>query len=640
MEENVGKTKAHETPVKNPHGAELTIGSGSGVSEQPDMLQKIKALEEENHNMLKSFDSQRAKLKELYVQKVRELDEVKTSMVVAEIKAQEEISSLQQLVQETIEESSNYKADLERLEGENSRLWQENRELRDNLAQHQSPASQELSSLAPQMLSQVKKTLVRKLGGDAGGSVLGSSFTQESLDDTRNKSEGKYAHEDSEVLGSIVTQLQEEMKVLKEKLREADEKLQATSSSKPHLPSTAKAADNSTTQTENFPCSNCPTLENKIKELIEKATEDHNKIEDLQKKIGEFNEELSKEAALRHDLESQWEEKREAYKNEVHALREQVTASENRLLSMQQKFLEAKDDIMRQLHRVSDDREKINKHLEVLQADNDFLSGRYLATAEEIENQHINLPNTVEELQELILKQQQELIKSRLGCDFERKRCVTSLDEIQILRDQLEATDRQHSAYKKKYQAEIKSLQERITLHLQTLQKCETSKTDLERKESELNRKLSAFRVEIIELQEQNEKLAKSYAEAKAKIKTLQDDLATSEQVQKDFVQLSQTLQMTLENLRHADTEVRWQDDDDVPNCPKCNVNFTVTVRKTHCRHCGRIYCDKCLTKSVPSGPRKRLARVCDICHTLLSPHIAPYFSQDSAQLQTAANSS
>lgn len=93
---------------------------------------------------------------------------------------------------ETIEESSNYKTELERLEGENSRLWQENRELRDNLSQHQSPASQELTSLAPQMLSQVKKTLVRKLGGDATGSVLGSSFTQESLDDSRNKSDGKY----------------------------------------------------------------------------------------------------------------------------------------------------------------------------------------------------------------------------------------------------------------------------------------------------------------------------------------------------------------------------------------------------------------------------------------------------------------
>lgn len=89
---------------------------------------------------------------------------------------------------------------------------------------------------------------------------------------------------------------------------------------------------------------------------------------------------------------------------------------------------------------------------------------------------------------------------------------------------------------------------------------------------------------------------------------------------------------MNLEHLRHADTEVRWQDDDDVANCPACNNHFTVTVRKLHCRHCGHIYCDKCLTKTVPSGPRKRPARVCDICHTLLTPNIAPYFSQESAQ--------
>lgn len=89
---------------------------------------------------------------------------------------------------------------------------------------------------------------------------------------------------------------------------------------------------------------------------------------------------------------------------------------------------------------------------------------------------------------------------------------------------------------------------------------------------------------------------------------------------------------MSLEELRHADTEVRWQDDDDVNNCPTCNAYFTVMVRKIHCRHCGHIYCDKCLTKTVPSGPRKRVARVCDICHTLLTPNTAPYFSHEPQQ--------
>lgn len=129
------------------------------------------------------------------------------------------------------------------------------------------------------------------------------------------------------------------------------------------------------------------------------------------------------------------------------------------MLELQQKFLETKDEVMRQLHSVSDDREKVNKHLETLQADNDFLSGRYLATAEEIENQYINLPSNVEELHEVILRQQNELIQARLGCDYEKKRCVTSLDEIQILRDQLEASNNERTQYKRKNQTKILSLQ-------------------------------------------------------------------------------------------------------------------------------------------------------------------------------------
>lgn len=86
---------------------------------------------------------------------------------------------------------------------------------------------------------------------------------------------------------------------------------------------------------------------------------------------------------------------------------------------------------------------------------------------------------------------------------------------------------------------------------------------------------------------------------------------------------------MSLEKFRTADTEVRWKDDDDVANCPNCNILFTVTVRKHHCRHCGGIFCEKCLSKTVHSGPRRKLARVCDMCHTLLTPNIAPYFSKE-----------
>lgn len=238
------------------------------------------------------------------------------------------------------------------------------------------------------------------------------------------------------------------MKVLKEKLREADEKLQTTK--------TTATNSEAITTTQ---CNNCSSFEQKMQELHAKAIKDQETIESMQKEIEEAAKDLEKEAALRSDLENQWQEKRELHKTEVHQLREQVTSNEQQLLELQQKFLETKDEVMRKLQTVACDREKVNKHLETLQADNDFLSGRYLATAEEIENQYINLPNTVEELHELILRQQNELIQARLGCDFEKKRCVTSLDEIQILRDQLEANSNEYSQCKRKYQIEMKSMQ-------------------------------------------------------------------------------------------------------------------------------------------------------------------------------------
>uniref|UniRef100_A0A034VH24 Rab GTPase-binding effector protein 1 n=1 Tax=Bactrocera dorsalis TaxID=27457 RepID=A0A034VH24_BACDO len=627
-----------------------------------NLQQLVDNLQEEKRKIQNEFNSQRAKMKELYLQKEtelnkchadrkklqRELDEMKSQFVVAdlksenelrlkELKAQEEISSLQQLVQDTIEESTILKAELERMKEENNKLWQENREFRDHVQQQ--PV--ETTSLAPQqMLSHVKKTL-RKLGGDSTGSVIANNFSQpESIDESSKSKSGKkdYAQEDAEVLRSIVVQLQEEMEALKEKLRETDDKLRNQESS---ALTNATAQENGTPKDDisinkstsidinTISCDACLQFEKQLQESLAKSAEDQNTINAMQKAIAASREDLQKEAALRKDLEDQWQERREAHKTEVQKLREQVKSNEEQLLELQQKFLDTKEEVMRQLQRVRDERERVNKQLETLQADNDFLSGRYLASSEEIESQEINLPNTVEELQELILQQQNDLIQARVSSEFERKKCVTSLDEIQILRDQLEKSNNERLAYKKKMQTDNKSWQDRLTEHLVTIQTYETAKSTLERKETELNRQISKFRVEIIELQDTIEKLTKMNADYKTKIKILQDDLATSEQVQKDFVKLSQNLQMSLEKLRKSDTEVRWQEDEDVDNCPTCSTYFTVTVRKIHCRHCGHIYCEKCLTKTVPSGPRKKIVRVCDICHTLLKPNTAPYFSQE-----------
>ncbi|KAH8271569.1 hypothetical protein KR018_008724 [Drosophila ironensis] len=642
--------------IADPSAAEEAAKAGEEEAQSKGKAKaeaEAEALSGELRKMQNEFNAQRAKMRELFMQKEAEcgqlqaeLDDLRTRLVVADLKsenemqlrdskAQEEISSLQQLVQDTIEESALCKGELERLRLELGRQQQQLAQQHQHHQHH--PPVESSGGIAPQVLNQVKRTLgtVRKLGGDS----LHSSFQQDedsrttargsSSSNSNNNGGKQYASEDAEMLHSIVEQLQEEMKALKVKLREQDELLQARPAGEETSHTDAAAMHKSTSmEAAESGCESCSGAERRSEELSASIKKQQKQVDLLQKQLVESRETLAKEAALRKDLEDQWQEKREAHKGEVQSLREQAKANEQRLLDTQQKFLETKDEVMKQIQRVTDDRERVNRQLEILQADNDFLSGRYLATSEEIENQYINLPNTVVELQELMLRQQSELIRARVSSEYETQKRLSTLDEIKILRAQLEESNNERRAYKRKMQLDIKSLQDRVTEHLVTVQAHETTKTQLERKEAELNKQLSECRVEIIELQEANEKYAKSNADYKSKIKTLQEELSTMETVQKDFVKLSQRLQMSLEELRHADTEVRWQDDDDVNNCPTCNAYFTVMVRKIHCRHCGHIYCDKCLTKTVPSGPRKRVARVCDMCHTLLTPNTAPYFSQ------------
>ena len=82
-------------------------------------------------------------------------------------------------------------------------------------------------------------------------------------------------------------------------------------------------------------------------------------------------------------------------------------------------------------------------------------------------------------------------------------------------------------------------------------------------------------------------------------VSSLQLDLDNSVAVKKDFVRLSQSLQVELEKIRQAETEVRWQHEEDVEECNSCRQQFSVTRRKHHCRHCGRIFCTDCVTKQV-----------------------------------------
>ncbi|XP_061389135.1 rabankyrin-5 [Musca vetustissima] len=63
--------------------------------------------------------------------------------------------------------------------------------------------------------------------------------------------------------------------------------------------------------------------------------------------------------------------------------------------------------------------------------------------------------------------------------------------------------------------------------------------------------------------------------------------------------------------------ESPWSESD---LCQECNSKFSLTMRKHHCRHCGRVVCSKCSNNDVPIlkfGVNKPV-RVCGICFDVL----------------------
>ncbi|XP_069483645.1 zinc finger FYVE domain-containing protein 16 isoform X2 [Ambystoma mexicanum] len=62
-----------------------------------------------------------------------------------------------------------------------------------------------------------------------------------------------------------------------------------------------------------------------------------------------------------------------------------------------------------------------------------------------------------------------------------------------------------------------------------------------------------------------------------------------------------------------------WVPDSEAPNCMKCQVKFTFTKRRHHCRACGKVFCATCCNRKCKLHYMEKEARVCVVCHDSIS---------------------
>lgn len=237
------------------------------------------------------------------------------------------------------------------------------------------------------------------------------------------------AQEDAEVLRSLVIPLEGEIQALKEKLRSADEEIQKLRSADGISDTTMQTSALVGMLNEDKIGQNDAVIGSNALASVETPSEQNEADCQLCKNYeSQLVSVQSEKDRLDKDLEQKWQEKRDKYNEQVQQLIKKVDLSEKQLTELQRHYTAFKDEVSGEFLKLTNEREMVHRHLTTLQDDNDFLAGRYMESSEEMQNQLIDLPSTVEELQEVFLQSHQSLIEARVGCEFAQRKCESYLD--------------------------------------------------------------------------------------------------------------------------------------------------------------------------------------------------------------------
>ncbi|XP_026956531.1 zinc finger FYVE domain-containing protein 16 isoform X5 [Sagmatias obliquidens] len=73
------------------------------------------------------------------------------------------------------------------------------------------------------------------------------------------------------------------------------------------------------------------------------------------------------------------------------------------------------------------------------------------------------------------------------------------------------------------------------------------------------------------------------------------------------------------EGLVLGQKQPTWVPDSEAPNCMNCQVKFTFTKRRHHCRACGKVFCGVCCNRKCKLQYLEKEARVCVVCYETIS---------------------
>ncbi|XP_022181715.1 early endosome antigen 1-like isoform X1 [Myzus persicae] len=596
----------------------------------------------------KEFGLQRAKMKGFILQKEEELkrmstvsaelkrlqnelDESQSQHTVTKLemegrfeeqarKYNEEISSLHKVVAETLEESRRRENETKIYKAMNEKLENELKNCRNQML---------IGQQGNNILGESTQQQIRNVPGTVLSAIARKMTNLASS--TESDDYRKSQDDEDNVYKALVDPLKEEVEALKEKIREMDtdisyyktklneskdkdnvvEKLTVGNSQEESSNSLATGdfvALNTSIDNNVAKCEQCSLFKVRIEEMQERLNEADKRLLSMDK----LKDEHDKETIYRKEMEEKWNEKLDEHKNKVQELKSFSDQSHEVLSDLKLQYEQTVIDFQKEIKLCTENGAKMKQRILKLEEENHDLKEKHMKFSVQLQNEEINLPSSVAELQEYLLKRNEELIsmsivKESIEEEFNRIKNSTAIFESQIqgLNSTVAFLEKQLLDERSRFSEEIKNTN-----------RCE--------------KELISCRTQLDSVTKRKTELETMALEQRNKIVALQSDLTNSEEVQRDFVRLSQSLQQELERIRESGTLVRWEHEEDIIDCRDCGAVFSdPKIQKDHCRHCGRIFCPSCLSRTVKSGPNMRDSHVCRVCHTLLVRDSAPYFSTE-----------
>uniref|UniRef100_A0A8C7QCZ0 Rabaptin, RAB GTPase binding effector protein 1 n=1 Tax=Oncorhynchus mykiss TaxID=8022 RepID=A0A8C7QCZ0_ONCMY len=275
-------------------------------------------------------------------------------------------------------------------------------------------------------------------------------------------------------------------------------------------------------------CDMCSNYEKQLQVIQGQEAETRDQVKKLQVMLRQANDQLERTMSEKQELEDSVKQGNEETTAKVAALMHRVQESESLLKTLQEAFSQAKRNTQEQMAVLMQSREQVAEELSRLQRDNDSLTGKHRLHLSLQQQEDFKLPTMVQELQSLVLQLREDIVVVRTAADHLEEKLKA---EILFLKEQLQAEQCLKENLEDTLQLEIDGCKEEIA-SLSSL------KTELERVKAE--KEQTALEAQALD--------------EKDKALRLQTELDVSEQVQRDFVKLSQTLQVQLERIRQADS--------------------------------------------------------------------------------------